>query len=150
MTGEELRRSRIETVLAKKGVKSAKDIAIAGSPIYMNIYKQLFSEGVKTLSTDVIAYILEKFPDISADYIMRGEGPWERTKIVTPPTHRQDIHIEGGTAAISQSGSATVEPDEPIGHESLTDLIEEKDKIIASLQHDLAVLKEAIRVLASK
>lgn len=147
---EELRRARVLDVLKFKGVKSAKDLAVAGSSIYMNIYKQLFSDGVKTLSMDVVSYILEKFPDVSSDYIMRGEGTWDRTHIVTPATHRQDIHIsDGARVAISQLGNSQYE-EEPIGHESLSSLLEEKDKEIAKLKADIATLKDAIRVLSAQ
>lgn len=152
MTKEDsLRKDRLLQILSIKGVKSAKDLATTGTSLYMNIYKQLFSDIDRSVSADVIAHILEQFPDVSADYIMRGEGPLERTKIVTPPQHRQDIHIAGGAkAAISQTGTATIEQDEPIGQESLSSLLEEKDRIIAELQCDIAVLKDAIRVLSSK
>lgn len=145
------KKERILYALKQVGVENINQFGEDhGSKMYAKLYRQLFSQQDYGVTLEVVEYVLERYPNISAYYIISGEGPWERTKIVTPPTHRQDIHIEGGTAAISQSGSATVEPDEPIGQESLTALIEEKDKIIASLQHDLAVLKEAIRVLASK
>lgn len=105
---DEARRERLLYVLKEKGVKSASDIVDTGHPEYFNIYKQLFSDGVKTLSLNVISTVLEKFPDVSSDYIMLGWGSWERkTHIVT--THKQDIHVEGGQAAISQSGEAKIE-----------------------------------------
>lgn len=138
---------RIKSVLAEK---KATITSIARTDTErVNITRQL--NGQVKVSMETVNRILECFPEISAEYIMRGEGTYERTKIVVPPQHRQDIHLaEGARAAISQSGTATIDADEPLGHESLSALLEEKDKIIAELQHDKEILKEAIRVLSAK
>lgn len=101
-------KDRILFVLKEKGIKSASEITDSTDKMYHNIYKQLFSDNVKNISSDMIAYILEKFPDISADYVIRGEGSWERkTHIVT--TTKQEIHSDGAPIAITQAGDANVQ-----------------------------------------
>lgn len=140
-------RDRIEYLMKVKGISSVSDIVPLGDSLYQKVYRQLFNNKESDITYDVLLVVLEKYPDVSADWLIRGEGVWERTKIVTPPTHRQDIHIEGGPAAISQSGEVRFDGDEESQQEAMSSIIEEKDKIIASLQHDIEVLKEAIRVL---
>lgn len=159
---EELRKERVINILNIKGIKSAKDIAVTGSAMYMNIYKQLFSNEGRAISLDVIAFLCDKFPDISADYLVRGEGTWERTKIVTPPQHRQDIHLaEGATAAISQSGTASVEaqkdttPKEPDIAQIIRDndlgglvaiIMQQKDEIIRLKEQRIRDLETSVRI----
>ncbi len=138
---------RIKNVLADKKI-TITSIARTNTE-RVNITRQL--NGQVKVSMETVNRVLDFFPDVSAEYLMRGEGLQERTKIVTPPTQRQDIHIsDGARAAISQSGSARIEPDEPIGQESLMDLLDEKDARIAKLEKDLDTLKDAIRVLSAK
>lgn len=157
---EELRKERVLYVLNKKGIKTAKDIAAAGSAIYMNVYKQLFSNEGRAVSTDVIAFILGKYPDVSADYLMRGEGGWERkTHIVT--TTKQEIHVDGGQAAITQSGEAKVEapkdttPKEQdiatmIRNNDLGGLVaiimQQKDEIIRLKEQRIRDLEQSVRI----
>lgn len=161
---EELRKERVQFILAQKGVKTAKDVVSAGDPSYMNIYKQLFSNEARAVSSDVIAYLLEKYPDVSADYIMRGEGTWERkTHIVT--THKQDIHVEGGQAAITQSGEAKVEAPKDttpkeydiatmIRNNDLGGLVaiimQQKDEIISLKEQRIADLEQSVRIADSQ
>lgn len=143
-------RNRIEHILSEKKVNGATDIVPLGHPIYQKVYRQLFNNKDADITFDVLDAILEKFPELSSEYLVRGEGLIDRTKIVTPPQHRQDIHIaEGASAAISQYGPASI-PDEPIGQATFSALLEEKDNRIAELESDIKVLKDAIRVLSAK
>lgn len=141
-------RDRIKKVL--KDHDNASIYSLAGNETdRVKMTRQI--NGQVKVSMETVNRILERFPDVSAEWLLRGEGLMDRTHIVMPQQHRQDIHIEGSArAAISQSGSATIEPDEPIGQESLIDLLNEKDARIAQLEKDLDTLKDAIRVLSAK
>lgn len=150
MKKEELR-ERVEFFIHGKKIESATDIVSMSHPLYQKVYRQLFNNKKADITFDVMDVMLEKFPELSAEWLYRGEGLMERTKIVTPPTHRQDIHIaEGASAAISQTGSASIDNGEPIGSESFSALLNEKDEIIQKLQHNIDILKDAIRVLSEK
>lgn len=140
---------RYKSVLREHGISIAKFAEEYGEAMRAKINRQI--NGNTTLTFDVVDLLLTKFPEVSAEWLTRGEGLQERTRIITQPTNRQEIHLaDGARAAISQSGSANMEPDEPIGQESIASLLEEKDKLIASLQHDISILKDTIRILSAK
>lgn len=104
-------KSRILNALRMSGITELTQICPRTHKMYPKLYRQLWTEDTKIqaqLSFDTAEFVLEQLPEISADYIMRAEGPIKRTVIYTPPTHRQDIHLEGGTAAISQNGDASI------------------------------------------
>ena len=141
-------RDRIQKVLKDHNDASIYSLAKTSNE-RTNMQRQI--NGDVTVSVSTIQRVLEAFPETSALWLLTGEGLQERTRIVTPPQHIQDIHLDAGArAAISQSGSATIEPDEPIGQQSLMDLLDEKDARIAKLEKDLDILKDAIRVLSAK
>ena len=112
-------KERILFALKSLGVEKAADFAEYGTNIYASLYKQLFSNYSKGVSTEVLSYVLEKFPEISADYIIRGEGTWKRSDNSSQTNH-QEIHSDGAPIAVSQNGPAVVEdtkkeqaPEEP-------------------------------------
>lgn len=139
---------RIKKVLSEK---NATITSIARTDTErVNITRQL--NGHTKVSLETVNRLLEHFPDISSEYIMRGKGEQERTRIINAPAQHQDIHVsEGGNASITQSGVAhLVVNDEPLGNESLAALLVEKDERIAELEKNISVLKETIRILSSK
>lgn len=100
-------KDRILFVFSQYDVKNASDVSDYGTEIHQKLYKQLFSNYSKGISTDVITYILEKYPEVSADYLLRGEGTWKRNNAPVV-IHRQDIHSDGAPVAVSQHGTANV------------------------------------------
>lgn len=141
-------RDRIQKVLKDHNDASIYSLAKTSNE-RTNMQRQI--NGDVTVSVSTIQRVLEAFPETSALWLLTGEGLQERTRIVTPPQQRQDIHLAtGARAAISQSGSARIEPDEPIGQESLTELLNEKDARITELERDIATLKDTIRILSAK
>lgn len=153
-------RERIEYIMRIKKIESVSDIVPLGSPLYQKVYRQLFNNKDADITYDVLLSILEKYPDISSDYLIRGEGTWDRrTNIVT--THKQDIHVDGGQAAISQSGSATIdapkeqqtsEPDiaTMIRNNDLGGLVaiimQQKDEIIRLKEQRIRDLEQSVRI----
>lgn len=136
MTSQIDPKSRILNALRIAGITELTQICPRTHKMYAKLYRQLWTEDSKIqaqISFDTAEYILEHLPDISADYIMRAEGPVKRTIIYTPPTHRQDIHLEGGTAAISQNGNAsignTTDTYTSVPAETLVRIIKENDMI---------------------
>lgn len=119
MNNKALLRARVDKLLADKKVETVTDIVPYGDPLYQKVYRQLFNNKDSDITFDVLNAILVKFEDVSAEWLIRGEGLDTRAKVVIPPpAHHQEIHIDGGQAAISQSGTATIDaPKEPTASE---------------------------------
>lgn len=66
-------------------------------------------KGTVTISAETLSVILEAFPNLSAEWLMRGEGTMTRTERKQAGLH-QTIHTDGGTANVSGSGDVYAEP----------------------------------------
>lgn len=171
------RKERILYALKQVGIDNINQLGEDhGGKMYAKLYRQLFSQQDYGVTLEVVEYIIDRFPQISAYFIINGEGPWERTKIVTPPTHRQDIHIDSGaTAAISQTGTASVDAtDAPTDKEVAPDkelfspadiakwvseqnvgalvgvILSQKDEIIRLKEQRIADLEQSVRIADSQ
>lgn len=143
------RKDRILYALKQVGVEDIKDLNLVhNSPEYAMVYRQLFG-GKSSITLELIAFITKLYPQISMEYMISGIGLWERNKIVTPPQHRQDIHLDAGaTAAITQSGEARIEaPKEETKEPDIATMIRNNDlgglvAIIMQQKDEIIRLKE--------
>lgn len=105
------------------------------------INKQINRES--TISAETLYIILEAFPNISAEWLMRGDGPMLKSEAHQKELH-QHVHAEGGTANVSGTGNVEVNkkseiPTEIPDHALLQrifkmqqDAISQRDKTIAA------------------
>lgn len=171
-----LLRDRIELVKREYGLHTATDLVDThGTPIYQKVYRQLFSGQNCDITFDVLSVIMDKFDDLSSEWLVRGEGQMKRQ---TAPVivHRQDIHSDGAPIAISQIGTAKVEDTKkeqqpeataPVNvdemfrnqdwslvvsliHQHDRELLELKDQRIADLEKELELLHLLFKSITNK
>lgn len=112
-------RNRINTLLKEKGI-TQNAVAAGNAPAQKRLNSQL-SHGA-SITLDTLLRILDAFPEVSADWLLRGSA---------------DVSISGG---ITGAGKVTGKNATIIGQQSATlsedfvrDLLAEKDKQIQTL-----------------
>lgn len=135
-------RDRIQKVLRDHNDASIYSLAKTANE-RTNMQRQI--NGDVTVSVQTLKRVVEAFPETSMHWLVTGEGSQERTKIVTPPQHRQDIHLaEGATAAISQNGEAKVEQPTPKEEPKSDELFTPSDLARMMREQDVAGLVSII------
>lgn len=99
-----------------------------------------YLRNTKSISAENCAKILTKFPDISSDWLMLGQGEIQRTGFLQTRT----VSTTGDYSPASDSGNATVVMGDAVLAERvkmLQQLIEEKNERISELKERIGELK---------
>ena len=101
-------RERIKFCIENSG-KSVSMIAGGhGSPMQTKMSRQIYNDTMLTF--DVIFHVLQTFPDVSAEWLIRGEGEMDKSNHFS-----HHVHVEGGGSAfINEHSVIGTQKSEPI------------------------------------
>ena len=81
---------RIKTLMEYKGIKTFRELAEKIGQNEYTIGRQL--KGDRGVSLDVITNLLMAFPDISAEWLMRGEGDVFKSELPEQPKREKPFY----------------------------------------------------------
>lgn len=122
---EELVRQRIKSVLSYKNTSMTK-LAGNGTPMQLKLSRQI-NKG-SSITFDVIYFILQSFPDVSAEWLIRGKGTMlcgEESKSI-----HIDMHKDGNVTGNGNNVGNTTTNE---GNEDLLSIIKQQQKQISEL-----------------
>lgn len=158
-------RERVKFCIEHSG-RSVSDIAGGhGSSMQTKMSRQINSNTMLTF--DVLYHVLASFPEVSAEWLMRGEGQMDKSEHFAPRVHVTG----GGSAFINEHGTHVgVQKSEPIVIPAKDDLeklmrspegffsirtifdakddaIAQRDELIKNLQNQVAALQHDKEIL---
>lgn len=119
-------RSRINQLLKEKGI-TQNAVADGDAPVQKRLNAQL-SHG-RAISLDTVLRILSTFPDVSAEWLLRGSGDMCKAATITGANR---VTGRNATVIVQQQATGTLSED------FIREIIAEKDKQIQTL---LEILK---------
>lgn len=137
---EKLLKERIRMLLAKKGI-TILDLADGDELVAKRYRNQINGDALVPYST--LYKLLYMFHDISADWLVMGEGAISKADCVAPRVyHHNEVHDSkaGGDILV---GATTI----PC---SVQSIINEKDKRIAELERDKELLSGLLSAFTKK
>lgn len=102
--------------------------------------------GETMISCETIEHVLATFPNLSAEWLLRGEGTMLRVDKQATQLH-QHVHTDGGAAAVSGTGNVSqtnVTCDAEI--ELLRDAVKQRDKEIELLETMVRALRSGMNI----
>ena len=101
-------RERIKFCIESSG-KSVSMIAGGnGSPMQTKMSRQIYNDTMLTF--DVIFHVLQAFPEVSAEWLIRGEGQMDKSNHFAPHVHV----VGGGSAFINEHSVIGTQKSDPI------------------------------------
>ena len=101
-------RERIKFCIENSG-KSVSMIAGGhGSPMQTKMSRQIYNDTMLTF--DVIFHVLQAFPEVSAEWLIRGEGQMDKSNHFAPHVHV----VGGGSAFINEHSVIGTQKSDPI------------------------------------
>jgi len=98
---------RIKMLMSALNIKTTRQLAEECSIVESTIGRQL--KGERPINLDTITSILNSYPDVSAEWLMRGEGPMLKSGITpTTPEHKVPF-LERLTAKLCEESIEYVE-----------------------------------------
>lgn len=135
-------KERIQSALYEKRCSVSKLAGVHGSAIQVKANRQI--NGDTALTSDVIRLFLSTFPDVSAEWLLRGEGEMYRSG-------SKDIVINNTNSHHNISGSGTLTQNNNSGDtELLKKVIADKDAQIAELKKDKELLGNLLQALTKR
>lgn len=128
-------RERINFYLKEMGL-SVSQFADSNDALRNKLAKQL--NGTIGITTSTILYFLNKFPDISADWLILGRGPREFADNLAPK-----VYTQGGAANVASSISFNDHAQQKMPNGTPID----KDLIIQSQELQLQTLRDQNTIL---
>lgn len=100
-------RERIKDLMTAKGIKSFRELAEMIGVNEYTLGRQI--KGDRNVSLDIIDSILKIIPDVSAEWLMRGEGPMLKSGIKPTTPEHQVPFLERLTAKLCEESMEYVE-----------------------------------------
>ena len=137
---EKMLKERIKQLLVYKKM-TLSDLA-KDEVLYKRLPRQINDEAMVPYST--IYMLLHMFPDISADWLVMGEGSMHKADSLAPRVYNTKNEVHNSTAGGSiHVGTTTV----PV---PVQQLLDEKDKRIKELEQDKQILQGVITAFTKK
>lgn len=134
MGGELTIRDRIKFVLSQKNLSIA-EFAGGNDTLRIKITRQL--NGTSDVGLNVVELFIRRFPDVSAEWLLRGEGTIDKSGHFAP-------HIHAGSGSIVQGGHNS--GDAMISTPSQFELYG-KDVVISSKDAEISILNQMVTEL---
>ena len=129
-------KERLRTLQSLKDIKYS-DLADSKSERVM-ICRQ-FGDNDTTVPFRTLYKILYAYHDVSAEWLMLGEGSWQKTKDCPKIFNQQHYEMQNG-----QNNSGTINFGDSVIPYPVQALLDEKDKRIAELERDKKYLQLVI------
>ena len=131
---EERTKERVRMLLKEKGLSFN---AISETSAIQAQFSRAFGKGKSgRLSYDLIEIVLRKFPDVSADWLLMGEGDMYKKTTELPPV---DVSSEESIEHSAEIARLVREKNE------MADIIENQKEEIIRLQAQIEILKDVVR-----
>ena len=135
---EKMLKERIKHLLVYKKM-TLSDLA-KDEVLYKRLRRQINDEAMVPYST--IYMLLHMFPDISADWLVMGEGSMIKADYFAPRVYNTKNEVHNSTAGGSINVGVVQMP--------VQQIIDEKDKRIAELEKDKQLLQGVIAAFTKK
>lgn len=135
---EKMLKERIKHLLVYKKM-TLSDLA-KDEVLYKRLRRQINDEAMVPYST--IYMLLHMFPDISADWLVMGEGSMHKADYFAPRVYNTKNEVHNSTAGGSINVGVVQMP--------VQQIIDEKDKRIAELEKDKQLLQGVIAAFTKK
>ena len=100
-------KERITMLMDEKRIPSVRQLAVEIDVPVTTLSKQM--SGERTISLETIGSILNTFGDVSAEWLMRGEGPMLKSEIKPTTPEYQVPFLERLTAKLCEESMEYVE-----------------------------------------
>jgi hypothetical protein len=131
---EERTKERVRMLLKEKGLSFN---AISETSAIQAQFSRAFGKGKSgRLSYDLIEIVLRKFPEVSADWLLMGEGDMYKKTTELPPV---DVSSEESINHSVEIARLVREKNE------MADIIENQKEEIIRLQAQIEILKDVLR-----
>jgi hypothetical protein len=131
---EERTKERVRMLLKEKGLSFN---AISETSAIQAQFSRAFGKGKSgRLSYDLIEIVLRKFPEVSADWLLMGEGDMYKKTTELPPV---DVSSEESIEHSAEIARLVREKNE------MADIIENQKEEIIRLQAQIEILKDVVR-----
>lgn len=98
---------RIKMLMSALNIKTTRQLAEECSIVESTIGRQL--KGERPINLDTITSILNSYPDVSAEWLMRGEGPMLKSEIKPTTPEYQVPFLERLTTKLCEESVEYVE-----------------------------------------